>query len=249
MIALLDFEKAFDTVNWSFVQNTLKAFNFGQNFAKWIKILYTDISSCCMNNGHASEFFNLSRGIRQGCPISALLFIMVVEILAINIRSDENIGGIQIADQLFKICQLADDTTLFLNDAQSLKNALELLDKFHVCTGLKLNKAKTQIFYLGNTNHRPNDNINGITVVGDKFKALGIYFNRNRNAMVIDNLEQRYNRFQNILNIWSQRDLSLKGKIVILKSLALPQLLYTTSVIYTPSVFIEKVDSAMLKFV
>ena len=107
ILALVDFEKAFDTVEWSFLFNTLVKFNFGENFIKWIKLLYTNISSCVSNNGYISNFFTLSRGIRQGCPISALLFI-----LAINIRCDMNIKGIMVDGKAFKIGQLADDTTL-----------------------------------------------------------------------------------------------------------------------------------------
>jgi len=57
IIALLDFEKAFDTVNWKFLQHALTAFNFGDRFLRWIQIFYTDISSCCLNNGNATTFF------------------------------------------------------------------------------------------------------------------------------------------------------------------------------------------------
>ena len=112
-LSLIDFEKAFDTVEWPFLFKTLKSFNFWDNFITWIKLLYTDIFSCVSNNGYLSNYFSLSRGIRQGCPISALLFIIVAEILAINIRIDSKIKGIQVLDQTFKICQLADDTALF----------------------------------------------------------------------------------------------------------------------------------------
>ena len=72
-IALIDFQKAFDSIEWGFMFKCLLHFNFGENFIRWIKLLYTDISSCVGNNG----FY--SRGIRQGCPISALLFLLVAE--------------------------------------------------------------------------------------------------------------------------------------------------------------------------
>ena len=80
-----------------------------------------------INNGYASEFFKLERGIRQGCPLSALLFILVVESLAIKIRSAENIKGISVGTFTAKISQLADDTTLFLEDLPSLKQAKQKL--------------------------------------------------------------------------------------------------------------------------
>ena len=91
MIVAIDFEKAFDSISWEFLFQTLKCFNFGDDFIKWIKIIYTDAQCCVTNNGYYSQFFNITRGIRQGCPISALLFILVVEIMAIHIRNDKNI--------------------------------------------------------------------------------------------------------------------------------------------------------------
>ena len=234
-------------MNWKFLQETLHAFNFGDEFCKWIQILYTDISSCCSNNGHATSFFPLTRGVRQGCPISALLFILVVEVMANKIRSPvSQIKGIRIDKTEIKIGQLADDTTLFLKDMYNLEKALEILEAFYTCSGLKLNKSKTEIFYLGNTNHRPTcENLS----TANSFKALGIYFCKDMEEMIEHNLEERLKKFKNILNIWKQRDLSLKGKITILKSLALPQLTYVTSVLYVPNKYIEKIEKEIQLFV
>ena len=137
LIALLDFEKAFDTVKWSFLHNTLLAMNFGNNFCKWIKIIYTDICSCCMNNGHSSRYFKPARGIRQGCPVSALLFVLVAEILATNLRTNANISGISISNTELIVSQLADDTSLFLNNESPLEAAIDLLTSFSKVSGLK----------------------------------------------------------------------------------------------------------------
>lgn len=246
LIALLDFEKAFDSINWYFLQNTLKTFNFGQNFIKWISVIYADISSCCLNNGNATPFFNITRGVRQGCPISALLFVLIVEVMANKIRSNENIPGIYLNKREIKISQLADDTTLFLKNETALDEAFILLEKFKTCSGLKLNKSKTEIFYLGNTNHRPMYNTIKTT---KKFKALGIYFTKDINNMSNINLDERFNKFINVLNIWKRRDLSLKGKITIVKSLALPQLIYVTNVVHVPEQFITNVDKEIRNFV
>ena len=135
--------------------------------------MYEDISSCCLNNGHATAFFKISRGIRQGCPISALLFILVVETMAHKIRMETNIPGITVSNKELKITQLAADTTLFLANDTALTCAFSLLDKFHTCSGLKLNKTKTEIFYLGNTNHRPTS---GELRTTKMFKISGIQF-------------------------------------------------------------------------
>ena len=149
ILALIDFEKAFDTVEWSFLFNTLSTLNFGQNYIRWIKLLYSNISSCVTNNGYISNYFTLTRGIRQGCPISALLFILVAEILAVNIRSDTLIKGINVNNVEFKIGQLADDTTLFLSNLQSLKQAIIKFNHFGAISGLRLNIDKTELVPLG----------------------------------------------------------------------------------------------------
>ena len=248
IIALLDFEKAFDTVQWKFLEKSLKTFNFGDTFVKWIKIIYNDISSCCLNNGNSTSFFKIGRGIRQGCPISALLFILVVEILAVKIRSESKIKGITVGKKEIKITQLADDTTLFLHDINSLDNVFKILDCFYKVSGLKLNKTKTEIFYLGNTNHRPNIDYD-IKIVTNSFKALGFYFSNDIDEMVNLNLNERHSSFKRVLNMWSQRDLSLKGKITILKSLALPQLTYVTNALPIPDKFIKEVDCDIRKCV
>ena len=62
------------------------------------KILYSDIKSCGGNNGYYSNYFRITRSIRQGCPISALLFILVAEIIAIRIRTNTGINGIKYKD-------------------------------------------------------------------------------------------------------------------------------------------------------
>ena len=96
VLLLIDFEKAFDTVNWIFLHKTLSKFNLGDTFKKWIKLLYNNIQSTVINNGYFSPYFNLRRGVRQGCPISAYLFLLVVETLAISIRSNKYIQGINV---------------------------------------------------------------------------------------------------------------------------------------------------------
>ena len=92
----MDFEKAFDLLEKKYVLESLKYFNFGPLICNWINIFYNDISSCVINNGWASAFFPITRGVRQGCPLSPYLFILTVESLANRIRNFENIKGINV---------------------------------------------------------------------------------------------------------------------------------------------------------
>ena len=143
MAIFIDFKKAFDTVDWNFLHKTLQVFNFGPSIQKWIKTFYMDCSSCFTNNGYASEFFKPERGVRQGCPLSGILFVLCAEILANAIRNDKSIQGINIHNKEFKLSQYADDTTAFVSDLKSATNLFQLLSNFQECSGLEINKSKT----------------------------------------------------------------------------------------------------------
>ena len=84
----LDQEKAFDRVEWSFMQDTLLEMGFGSSFVSCVDRFYRDVQSAVEVNGHLSSFFSLPRGVHQGCPLSPLLYVLVAEVLASNIRAD-----------------------------------------------------------------------------------------------------------------------------------------------------------------
>ena len=92
----LDFRKAFDTVEWPVIQQTLSKFNFGDSLKRWVQTLYCDAESCILNNGLNTKEIPLSRGVRQGCPLSPYLCILVAEILASKVRHDKNVQGIKL---------------------------------------------------------------------------------------------------------------------------------------------------------
>jgi len=113
MLLFIDFEKAFDMLEWSFIPHVLKFFNFGPNIQKWISVLYSDVESGVINGGYMTNYFRVSRGIRQGCPLSPLLSILRVEILAHKIRQNPKITGIELPYSCeVKLSQFADDTAL-----------------------------------------------------------------------------------------------------------------------------------------
>ena len=131
----LDFEK-------DYIQKCLEATNFGPDL--WVYIFYHNISSCILNNGHASEPFLLERGVRQGCPLSGLFFVIAIEVLAQKIRRSKIIKGIEIeynGSQEIKLSQYADDTTALLSDSESFMQLIELLGLFERCSGLKINES------------------------------------------------------------------------------------------------------------
>ena len=117
-ILFLDFSKAFDSLEWKFMYLSLEKFGFQKSIIKWLRTLYCNIKGCILNNGWISSPFKINRWYRQGFPLSALIFVIAVEILACRIRQDNNFKGIQIKlvgrTHSLKLSQLADGTTVFI---------------------------------------------------------------------------------------------------------------------------------------
>lgn len=94
ILLLIDFEKAFDSISWSFIYDTLKFFNFGESVIEWVITFYKDITSAITQNCSLSEFFNVQRGCRQGVPLSPYIFLLCAEILGVFVKKSKEIKGI-----------------------------------------------------------------------------------------------------------------------------------------------------------
>lgn len=97
-IISLDFEKAFDRVEHRYLFDVLKSFGFGENFIKWVRILYKGAVTRIKCNGFLTKSFRITRSIRQGCPLSALLYSLVAEPLGLAIKQGKRIKGIEIEE-------------------------------------------------------------------------------------------------------------------------------------------------------
>ena len=254
IILMIDFEKAFDSLEWGFLEHVLKYFNFGKYIIQWIKCFYTDIESFVINNGHMSKRFPLSRGVRQGDPLSPYLFILCAEILARSIVNSNEIRGLKIDDSEFLLSQLADDTTLFLEpEEESFCACMNLLERFSNISGLKINFTKTLavkinlpnnlIYTIGNSNLIKWQN-NGT------FNLLGIKYNLDTENFLDLNFENKAQEFENALNIWNTRNLTIYGKNCVIKSLALSKLVHLFSAIPNPpDSFFTRLQKACFNFI
>ena len=132
-IIFLDQEKAFDRVEWGYLKMCLEQFGFGPKFINWTLMLYKHGTSSIKTNGYLSEYFPLSRSMRQGCPIAAYLYILQAEPMAEAIRKNKGIQGIELPEfnniklDEAKISIFADDTQLFCKNEESIKNAFKVL--------------------------------------------------------------------------------------------------------------------------
>ena len=243
----IDFEKAFDSIKWSFIDKSLQTFNFGLNFRNMVKTLYSNISTAVINNGSISEWFSPEKGVRQGCPVSPYLFIMSVELLAVAIRENKDIKGIVVNEGEIKLSQLADDMTCFTRDLNSVAVIIQVFRKFEICAGLKVNVEKTTAKYLGSLKNSVESPF-GLNWSGNSMQSLGVTFSENEDNHYENNFQLKIKNLRNLLNSWKGRHLSLKGKVTVINNLALSPLVYLASNIYVPHKVFSEVKSIILNF-
>lgn len=224
LLVSVDFQQAFDTVSWKFIEKTLDYFNFGPSIKKWIKLFQTGAQSCILQNGHLSDSFSLQRGCRQGDPISPYIFILCVEILGKMVRNDKKLQGIKINNKEFRLCQYADDTQLFLDGSEtSLHQLMLILRQFYNMSGLKVNEDKTKALWIGEKCKSEKRMCKEYNLDWEQkpLKILGVTFT----AEVFDiwnyNLDDTLHKINALIHIWSKRRLTLPGKITVIKSLIL----------------------------
>ena len=252
-LIFLDFEKAFDSLDHIFINNVLTHFNFGSSFRQWVSTLYNNALSCVSNNGYFTDYFPVARGVRQGCPLSPYLFIICSEVLCMYVKQDYLFRGITINGCELKISQYADDTVLFTDGAKSSIDAVtSMLNKFASISGLVINFSKSYIFPLGPyTEEPPNYLTNCIyNISKGPIQYLGISFTHHHDDFFRLNYLPKLSRLKSILNLWSMRDLTPIGKIVIMKTFAISQLVYLFTVLPNPpKTYIAELNTLLFNFI
>ena len=123
----------------------VKTFDFGKNLVIWINILPENQESYIVNGGITTKYFKLERGTRQGNPIFAYLFDLVLVVVFTVIKSNQNIDELRVFDHGFLSTTYADDTTSFVKNQTSVKVIWKVFINFPKIFGLKPNKLKCEI--------------------------------------------------------------------------------------------------------
>jgi len=243
-----DFEKAFDSVEFNFVSKVLEKFNFGPQLRQWINVFYSDIYSSVKCNNWITKSFKVTRGIRQGCPVSALIFVLVAEIMAVKIRKNNDIKGILLPGGEVKLSQLADDTTLFMSDETSILNVLEEIKKFGSVAGLRLNLLKTKGMRLGSMRKNQKE-IGDIVWTSDPVKTLGVYFGHDSKEKGMLNWEAKISEVERCINIWKPRNLTIVGRITVVKTFVLSKVAYLAASVECPSAYVKRINQIIYNFI
>lgn len=225
VVVSLDAAKAFDSVEWDYLWDGLARFGFGPKFIKWIQLLYQSPSARILINGRVSDAFPLSRGTRQGCPLSSLLYALAVEPLATSICMPPGIRGLRCGQLIETISLNADDMLLYLEDAgQSLLTALETIKQFGNYSGLWINWDKSQILPLDIG--APTEIQASSPFILSKMKYLGIMITRSPDDYIRLNIEPLFTVLKTKTQAWTRLPLGVMGRINLIKMIILPKFLY-----------------------
>ena len=247
-IVSLDIEKAFDSVEWTYLDKVLSAMGLGENILKWINILRINSTIKINNNGWTTKQFETTRGLKQGDPLSPYLFLLSIEPLAQVIREEKRIKGIKINDIEFKMSQYADDTTLYCGDEASLDQVKIAMDQFYEISGYKNNIQKTGIIGIG-INKNKIGNIKGFNVQKTPITILGLDFETNLTNMRNFNVKGKVSKMKKILANWQYRHLTLYGKIMVAKTLGVSLLTYCMMNLPMPKELLEVMEDIIYEFI
>ena len=235
VILNLDQEKAFDRVDHEFLDKVMQKMNIGPYFRTWVKTFYAAITSHIANNGYLSATIFILRGVRQGCPLSALLYVIFAETLGEAVRCHPHITGFKIpgCNREVRISQYADDTTIFLLTPDALHKALKLIGLFESATGAKLNVDKTKAMRFGRVAGKFDISdfffLNWVDEEG--IKILGITFFNDFLHTHNFNWTIQIQKLKVALGRWKGRHLSLKGRALVINTIALSKIWYLGSII------------------
>ena len=193
-----------------------------------------------MNNGTSAGYFNLERGTRQGDPLSPYLFILALETLFIQIRSDPSIKGFRFKHIEIKLSAYADDTTFFVKELIN-----ELMKEFRVFSSLTINVEKCEASWIGRAKNRTSKLVKckWTSLTKSCIKILRIHFSYNKALAEKENFYNLSLDCHTLLNIWKQRWLSLAGKIQVFKSLVASKPVYVATMISVQQKFCDTLKS------
>eukprot|EP00253_Pinus_taeda_P027835 PITA_27835 len=255
VILKIDLSKAYDRINWLYLRLLLTHLGFNYTFISWIMGCISNVSFTVLINEAASPFFKSQRGLRQGCPLSPLLFLLVAEGLSRLIhkaRRTNQIKGIEVAINLYISHLLfVDDILIFSNGSHNeLKEFKCIFELFMKATGMQINSGKSQVCVAGFNRRECTSVINlfpfHIQSLESSFKYLGFWlkpdaYKKEDWHWLIANIEAR-------IYHWSFRWLSRAGRMTLLKSVLLAIPVYWAALTWIPKGILEKIRRLCCSF-
>ena len=229
-IVALDQEKAYDKIRHDYLWATLEKFQIPAIFVNTVKALYSNAHTRVAINGALSQPYKVTRGVRQGDPLSCALFDLAIEPLACKLREDQNLDGIMIPgiEEKIIVSMFADDTNLFLGKNDRMDHVQNILSNWCRASGAKFNIEKTEIIPIGSEAHRaqvtttrkinpqdqtPLDDRIKIAQDGDAVRSLGAWIGNNTNIKTP--WEPIIDKIHKVLKIWNKSNPTVAGRKLI----------------------------------
>ena len=239
-IIFIDQEKAFDRMSHSFIIKTLEQFGFGNNFINWVKTICNKTKSFVKVNGYETDEFDIERGVRQGCPLSAFLYVLTAEVLSSHIRKNKKIKGFRYKmknlEQLeHKVVGYADDLSVAISNITSLDELFITLSNFEKATNAKINIDKTEALWVGKWRNRQ-DKPHNLKWKNTSAKFLGIHVGNkvgaNGSKQLSElNFAEQIEKIKNKTKYWKGKGISLIGRVKVLNIFILSRLWYRTQIL------------------
>ena len=241
----LDFQKAFDRVDREHIYRILKKFNFPSNIIEYIKVLYEDSSSIFKVNNQLTHSIHLTRGIKQGCPLAALLYIVYIEPFALTLQKE--LRGIRIGSALFKTSCYIDDIHMFVSDEHEITSVAETIERYHQCTNSLINLSKTKILGLGKWAQKTRWPVQWIQTV-KIMEILGIHFTSNLEKTIRLNGKIAITKVQKCITTGRTQKLTIHQRVVFANTFVVSKITHVAKILPIPAKTITKIQQAINRF-
>lgn len=254
VILSLDFEKAFDSVEYNYIIWLLQHMNFGPKFLTAMRAIYDQPRATIKLNNARSDFIPIIRGTCQSCPLSPLLFALCIEPLANMIRIHKDIDGIQIAQKEIKTSLFADYVILYLsNPKKSLRHVEAILNIFREASGLAINKTKSEVYpiFFHQCDHHELRSLTSYSWITLAWKYLGINFPLDIANIYKENFVKTYKSILTSLTSLTQQTFSWIDRLHIVKSFIMSRFIFLTRMlpIDIPVTDLRKWQAMLNKFI
>ncbi|KAF1328106.1 Rxlr effector protein, partial [Globisporangium splendens] len=248
-IVMLDFMKAYDTLDRDFLYLVLSKFGFGRQFADLVRRMHTDTTAQYLVNGELSREWEVKSGIRRGCPLAPLLFIVAAEILALAVQQDPYLDGIRVTRsgaEPHLISTFVDDSAVFLKQGRQLLRLMQLLSEFGQQSGLHVQPTKSSYICLNTAVVQ--EQRCGIPILkhGETVRYLGIQIGTGNITQA--NWEDRLQKLRTRLIIATKVSNSVVGRVLMLNSVMLPSILFTAGYIKPPAKVVDQLVNLQKQF-
>ena len=257
----LDAQKAFDSVDHNYLVKLLELYEFPKTYIEWVKIIYCKLSAKVLINGYTSMSFNIEQSVKQGDALSCALFVLAIEPLLRKLAKNKDITPIKMnglsSNDYVEInnASYADDITGIVSNKESLQLIIDEYENFSKYSGIKLNVDKTEILILGKKDNQPRKfeirhKESNVTLYDqESVNICGITFSNNIEISYKNNIANKIVKLERKLNIWRQRNLTIEGKILIVKTFGLSQLIYSLQSTVMREEDYKKVDDIITRFI